>query len=127
MHSSRSGSHTESVFKAYYPQPLAFELELRQEGLGARIAKAFGGQDVTTGEPAFDAAVRVRSGQPEQAAAFLRNAERQAAVLQALQAFPQARFGRTHLSVSRQGRLKNDEQIKEVLAVLVKAAGAIAG
>ncbi len=95
--------------------------------MGAKIAKAFGGQDVAVGDAAFDAVVRIKSGQPEQAAAFLRNAERQAAVLQALQAYPAARIRRTHLSVSRQGGLKDDEQIKQVLAVLVKAAAALAG
>ena len=70
VHSSRSGSHTESVFKAYFARPLPFELHLRKEGVGAKLAKAFGGQDVTIGDAAFDAAVRVKANPPMRPSPF---------------------------------------------------------
>jgi hypothetical protein len=127
LHSSSSGSHTESVFKAYFDPPLPFELDLRREGFGAKLAKAVGGQDVAVGDPAFDAAVRIKASPPEQAAAFLKEPRRQTAILQALQAYPGARICRTHVVVSRQGRLKDEELIKTVLAAIVPVAAAFSG
>ncbi|MBE3118607.1 MAG: hypothetical protein IMZ50_07630 [Candidatus Atribacteria bacterium] len=50
QHTSHSGTHTESMFKAYFAAPLPFELALSKEGVAARITKAFGGQDVTIGD-----------------------------------------------------------------------------
>lgn len=124
VRSSNNGSHAESVFKAFIEPSLPFELELRREGFGARLAKAVGGQDVTIGDPAFDAAVRVKASPPEQAVAFLGEPRRRQAVLQALQAQPGARVSRFHVSVTRQGRLKDEEKIKEVLAAIVPVAAA---
>jgi len=124
VHSSRSGSHTESVFKAYLALPLPFELQLRKEGVGAKLAKAFGGQDVTVGDAAFDAAVRVKANPPDVAVPFLRDEERRKAVLAALQAYPGIKVCRTHVALSRQGSLKGGDEIKEVLAAMVPVAAA---
>jgi hypothetical protein len=87
QHTSNSGTHTESVFKAHFAAPLPFELALSKEGVAARITKAFGGQDVRIG----DAAIR-----------YFQDAERRKAVLAALQAYPATVVCSTHLVVSRQ-------------------------
>lgn len=122
--SSGSGSHTESVHKAYFSRPLPFELDIRKEGVGARVAKAFGGQDVTIGDPPFDTAVRIRTSSPEAAALFLQAAERRKAVLAALQACPSTSLCRTHVHVCRQGRLKDGESIRQVLSAIAPVAAA---
>jgi hypothetical protein len=88
QHTSRSGTHTESMFKAYFAAPLPFELALSKERVAARITKAFGGQDVTIGDAAFDAAVRVKTSTPDAAVHYLQDAERRKVVLAALQAYP---------------------------------------
>lgn len=84
QHTSHSGTHTESMFKAYFAAPLPFELALSKEGVAARITKAFGGQDVTIGDAAFDAAVRVKTSTPDATVHYLQDAERRKAVLAAI-------------------------------------------
>ncbi len=127
QHTSNSGTHTESMFKAYFGAPLPFELALSKEGIAARITKAFGGQDVTIGDAAFDAAVRVKTSTPDAAVHYLQDAERRKAVLAVLQAYPSTVVYRTHVVVTRQGRLKGSEEIKEVLAAIVPVAAAFSG
>ena len=112
------------MFKAYFDEPLPFELHLRKEGIGAKLARAFGGQDVTVGDAAFDKAVRLKASPPAAAVQFLQDEKRKKAVLAALQDCPAATIGRRHISVSRQGRLKDDEAIKKVLAAIVPVAAA---
>jgi hypothetical protein len=67
------------MFKAYFGSALPFELALSKEGVAARITKAFGGQDVTIGDAAFDAAVRVKTSTVEATSTFsrMRSAGRQ--------------------------------------------------
>lgn len=122
VHTSNSGSHTESVFKAHFASALPFQLRLEREGAGAKIAKAFGGQDVKIGNEAFDAAVRIKSSEPEAAARFLLDEARRKAVLTALGEYPSAMVFRTHIVVSRQGRLKGGDEIKAVLAAIAPVA-----
>ena len=124
QHTSHNGTHTESRFKAYFAAPLPFELALSKEGAAARITKAFGGQDVTIGDAAFDAAVRVKTSTPDAAVHYLQDADRRKAVLAALQSYPSTVVCRTHVVVSRQGRLKGSEEIKAVLAAIVPVATA---
>ena len=113
--------------KAYFAAPLPFELALSKEGVAARITKAFGGQDVTIGDAAFDAAVRVKTRTPDVTVHYLQDAERRKAVLAALQGYPSTVVCRTHVVVSRQGRLKGSEEIKAVLAAIVPVAAAFSG
>jgi hypothetical protein len=127
VHTSNNGSHTESVFKAYFSSALPFQLRLAREGAGAKIAKAFGGQDVATGYEVFDAAVRIKSSEPEAAVRFLQDEGRRKAVLTALEAYPSAVVCRTHVVVSRQGRLKSGDEIKAILAAIVPVAAAFSG
>lgn len=44
-----------------------FRLRLTPEGLGTRVAKAFGGQDVQLGDEAFDEAFRIESNDADRA------------------------------------------------------------
>jgi hypothetical protein len=58
---------------------------------------------------------------------YFQHAERRKAVLAALQAYPSTVVCRTHVVVSRQGRLKGSEEIKSVLAAIVPVAAAFSG
>jgi hypothetical protein len=124
-HSSNSGSHTETVIKAYYAKPLPFDLHLGREGVGARIAKAFGGQDVEVGDAEFDAAVRVKTGDADAARAFLSAPARRRAVLAAVAACPGMRATRSHVSFERQGTIRKADQMAAVLDAIAPLAAAL--
>jgi len=119
---SSSGSHTESVWKAYYANPLPFPLHLSREGAGAKVAKALGGQDITVGDEGFDAAVRLKSSDPEAVRSFFSDRNRMATVLAALSAFPGATACQTHVLFERQGRIRDVEEIRAVLQAIVPVA-----
>jgi hypothetical protein len=127
---SRSGSKgnsTSTVLRAWYPTPLPFDLHMAKEGVGARIAKAFGGQDVEIGEPAFDAAVRVRSSDPAAVKAWFGSPTRRQATVAAVAACPGLRASRTSVTFERQGSLRGADEIAAVLDAIAPLAAALGG
>ncbi|MBL8693506.1 MAG: HEAT repeat domain-containing protein [Planctomycetes bacterium] len=92
------------------------DLLVAQEGLGARIAKAFGGLDVDSGDTAFDKAFRVQGPEdvclsrlvPEARAAFLTSAQKYTTKLE-----------KGQLTLVRGGLLTEGSQLGEMLDAAV--------
>lgn len=124
-HSSGSGSRTETVFKAWYAKALPFDFHMSKEGVGAKIAKTLGGQDVEIGEPAFDAAVRVRTNDPAAVRSWFYAAARRQATVAAVSACPGLRASRTCVTFSRQGSARSSEEVVSVLEAIAPLAAAL--
>jgi len=92
------------------------DLFVTQEGLGAKIAKAFGGQDVDSGDAAFDKAYRVRGPEdvclsklvPEARAALLTSAAKNVTKIE-----------KGQLTLVRSGLLSDAIQLGEMLDAAV--------
>lgn len=95
------------------------DLRVTREGWGTAIAKALGGQDVETGDPAFDPAFRVRAHDPDRARRLLT-----AEVRLRVQDVP--RFAELRLDPPLDALLQ-DPQMKPLLDLLHVAAGPDAG
>jgi hypothetical protein len=125
--SSSKGNHTETVFEAHYVRPLAFDLHMAREGVGAKIAKAFGGGDVEVGDAALDAAFRIRTDNPDLARALFRSPAVRKAALDAVAACPALRASRTHVRFERSGKVRRTDQIAAVLDAIAPLARAMSG
>lgn len=71
-------------------------LLVTREGVGSKILKAFGGQDIELGDPAFDPVFRVRSVQPEDVPRVLTPAAR-AALVHVAQSVPDVEISDNHV------------------------------
>ncbi len=122
VHSSNHGSHTETVIKAYLNKPLSFKLAISKEGLSAKIAKLFGGQDIETGDPDFDKKVRIKSDNPYEATKLLNNTSLKKAIINAITAYPPVEVYNTHIKFQRDGVFIKTEQVKGVLEAIIPIA-----
>lgn len=76
---------TYSIVEAAFPRPLPFTLRVGRETALTRFGKAvFGIQDIEVGSDRFDAAVRIRTSDPERARRMLADAGVQERILAAL-------------------------------------------
>lgn len=69
-------STTYTRFRVGYPQPLGLDLNLTPEGLFSGLKKAFGSQDIETGDKTFDDAVLVKGRNTRRVVEFLTPARR---------------------------------------------------
>jgi len=124
--SSGKSSTTYTVVRAYYPEPLPFELRVAKEGFFAKVGKSlFGLQDVEIGDPEFDTEFRVKTGDPLQAKLRLDRPETKRAFLEALRAYPAFRAERAFVHYERVGIHTDAEELRPVLGLLVPAARAL--
>ncbi|MFT7583445.1 MAG: hypothetical protein ACI9MR_005132, partial [Myxococcota bacterium] len=95
-----------------------FELDLRQETLGASIGKAFLGNDLPIGDPNFDGQVLVRGGDKTEVVASL-TADARRCVIDGLNSGMRFRDG--YASVGRRGRVRKDGTMQALLDRVVEA------
>lgn len=98
------------------------DLMLSREGFFASIGKAFGGQDIVTGDPKFDQTFVVRSGNEHAARAVLGH-ETRAALLDALAALGDLHVESGGVRCLRQGTA-NPDHLDHGFQALVRAAQA---
>jgi hypothetical protein len=67
----RDTGEVETMAMAVAEAPLQGHLEVRREGLSAKLSKLFGAQDVVLGDEAFDAAFLVKAAPPQLAPQLL--------------------------------------------------------
>lgn len=70
LHHGRAVTHY-ATFTFRHRRPLAHAFRVSPEGVGDRLMVSLGGQDLQTGDPAFDPAFRVQSKSPEATLALL--------------------------------------------------------
>jgi hypothetical protein len=121
-HGRRSSSAQRRVVSELVARPAVAtgDLGVGREGFWDMLGKAFGGQDVQLGDPAFDKMFRVTTSQPAMAPALLTPAARQA-----LLAAQEVASG---LGVAggavrwKGGNVKETERALELMAVAARAA-----
>lgn len=114
----KNGPWTTSVAVAVSP-PDGFALRVDPEGPGAAIAKAFGGEDVSLADPAFDAKFRVRTKDRDRSS-FALDADARAS----LTADAPWRFtvDRSHVTHHLRGRVTDPERIARTFAFAARVA-----
>lgn len=126
--SSGKSSTTYTVLRAYYGEPLSYELRVAREGVFAKLGKAlFGLADVEVGEPEFDASFRIKAGDPLQARLLLGGEEQKRALLEALERCPGFRAEGAFVHSERLGVRLDPVELRSVLSALCRAARALGG
>ena len=126
--SSGNNSTTYTTVRAEVANPRALSFKFSREGLMARLGKALGMQDVTTGDARFDDAIRVKCNDPD----FIRQAliprirEKFLSIWEQHKARGAIVLEGSRLSYDETGVIRN-ERARERIAAVADLIGDLAG
>jgi hypothetical protein len=123
----RHGSKNSVTYTRYrisYPRPLRLGLRIEQEGLLGGIKKAFGSQDILTGDTAFDQVALVKGHDGQAIRGFLTPARR-SRIREALFAFRKLEIGDEDLGWECQGVIRSQSRLEETVRSLCRLACAL--
>lgn len=117
---------TYSIVEASFPRPLPFTLRVGRETALTRLGKAvFGIQDIEVGSDRFDAAVRIRTSDPDRARRLLADAGVQERILAALDTSATVIVTEKAVIWEKRGTMERSDTYRTAIELVVPVVAAL--
>ena len=125
VHGSDRNKKVYTRYRAWFSRQLPKGLTVTSEGVMAKLAKVFGGQDIQLGDPAADRLLRIKGNNEDSVRKFLNQPHVLRAVLEFVPQHTQATIKKRHAELLVHGFESNPANMENMLRQVVRVVEAI--